>query len=41
LRRNYGVLEEAIAPASKMIELRGVELKIIRFVGQMDIDTLT
>jgi len=34
-------MEETIAPASEMIELRGFELKIIRFVGQMDIDTLT
>jgi len=28
-----GVMEEATAPASGMIELRGFELKIIRFVG--------
>ena len=36
-----GVMEEAIAPASEMIELRGFELKIIRFAGKMDIDILT
>ena len=35
------VMEQAIAPASEMIALRGFELKIIRFAGKMDMDALT